>query len=118
MNAAGGLFHLLGALRRAVARVILFFILFFIIGAALIELLAFIVGSHPASGYSPALVTHIGAAITGIILGYAAALTVLASEAIRALVEAIKDVEGGVKTELGDGVKIFDRVIQLIEGKR
>ena len=117
MNAAGGLFHLLGALRRAVARVILFFILFFIIGAALIELLAFIVykGSSP---YSPELITHIAAAVTGIILGYAAALTVLAGEAIRALVDAIKDVEGGVKTELGDGVKIFDRVIQLIEGKR
>ena len=115
MNAASGLFHLLGALRRAVARVILFFILFFIIGAGLIELLAFIVGSHP---YTPAVITHIAAAVTGIILGYAAALTVLAGEAIRALVDAIKDVEGGVKSELGDGVKIFDRVIQLIEGKR
>ena len=59
MNAASGLFHLLGALRRAIGRVILFGILFFIIGAGLIELLAFIVGSRP---YSPALITHIAAA--------------------------------------------------------
>jgi hypothetical protein len=115
MNAATSLFHLVGALRRAIARVILFGVLFFIIGIGLIEGLAFIVASHP---YQPALITHITAVIAGIILAYAAALTVLASEAIQALLAAIKDVEGGVKTELGDGVKIFDRVIHLIEGTR
>ena len=114
MNAASSLFHLLGALRRAVARVILFGLLFFIIGIALIEGLAYIVGSRP---YTPALITHITAVITGLILAYAAALTVLATEAIKALVDAIRDVEGGVKAEVGDGVKIFDRVISLIEGK-
>ena len=114
MNAASSLFHFLGALRRAIGRVILFALLFFIIGVALIEGLAFIIGSRP---YTPALITHITAAIAGIILAYAAALTVLASEAIRALVDAIRDVEGGVKAEVGDGVKIFDRVISLIEGK-
>jgi uncharacterized membrane protein (DUF106 family) len=112
MNAASSLFHLLGALRRAVVRVILFGLLFLIIGIALIEGLAFIVGSRP---YTPALITHITAVIAGIILAYAAALTVLATEAIKALVDAIREVEGGVKAEVGDGVKIFDRVIQLIE---
>ena len=112
MNAASSLFHLLGALRRAVARVILFGLIFFIIGIALIEGLAYVVGSRP---YTPALITHITAVIAGIILAYAAALTVLATEAIKALVDAIREVEGGVKAEVGDGVKIFDRVIQLIE---
>jgi hypothetical protein len=115
MPGTSTLFHLLGALRRAVGRVFIFGLLFLVIGAGLIEGLAYVVGTRP---YQPALITHITAAIAGIILGYAAALTVLASEVIHAFIEAIRDVEKGVTSEVGGGVKILDRVISLIEGKR
>jgi hypothetical protein len=114
MPGTSTLFHLLGALRRAVGRVLIFGILFLIIGAGLIEGLAYIIGSRP---YQPALITHITAAIAGVILGYAAALTVLASEAIHLFIDAIRDVENGVKSEVGGSVKILDRVIAFIEGK-
>jgi hypothetical protein len=115
MPGTSTLFHLLGALRRAVGRVLIFGLLFLVIGVGLIEGLAYIVGSRP---YQPALITHITAAIAGIILGYAAALTVLASEAIHLILDAIRDVEKGVTSEVGGGVKILDRVIAFIEGKR
>ncbi|PWT71115.1 MAG: hypothetical protein C5B60_11315 [Chloroflexi bacterium] len=115
MPGTSTLFHFIGALRRAIGRVLIFGLLFLVIGAALIEGVAYIIGSRP---YQPALITHITAAIAGIILGYAAALTVLAGEVIRAFIEAIRDVENGVKAEVGDGIKILDRVITLIEGRR
>jgi hypothetical protein len=115
MPGTSTLFHLLGALRRAVGRVLIFGLLFLVIGAGLIEGLAYIIGSRP---YQPVLITHITAAIAGVILGYAAALTVLAGEVIHAFIDAIRDVENGVKSEVGGGVKILDRVLALIEGKR
>jgi hypothetical protein len=122
MPGTSALFHFLGALRNAVARVILFFIVFLIIGAALIEGLAYIVGRSSSGAYSPALITHITAAITGIILGYAAAFTVIAAEAIQALIGAIrdveKDVEKGVASGASGGNKILEPVLQRISGKR
>ena len=114
MPGTSALFHLLGALSRAVGRVILFFILFLIIGAAVIEGLAYLVGRSSSGAYSPALITHITAAITGIILGYAAAFTVIAVEAIRALIDGIRDVEKGVASGTTDGTKILEGVIQKI----
>ncbi len=115
MSATSTLFHLLGALRRAIGRVILFGLLFLIIGIVIIEGLAFIIARPATGAYQPAVITHVTAAIAGIILGYAAALTVMASEAIHILIDAIRDVEKGVSTEVGDGVKILDRVIALVE---
>ncbi|MGO8947223.1 MAG: hypothetical protein ACLQUY_06075 [Ktedonobacterales bacterium] len=117
MPATSTLFHLLGALRRAIARVILYGLLFLIIGIALIEVLAYIVGRSSSGAYTPALITHITAAITGIVLGYAAVLTVIATEAIRAFIDAIRDVEKGVTSDVGGGAKILDRVVQYIEHK-
>ena len=114
MSVTSTLFHLLGALRRAAARVILFGLLFLLIGIGLIEGLAYVVGARP---YNPSPITHIAAAITGVILAYAAALTVIATEAIRAFIDAIRDVEKGVTSDVGGGVKILDRVIQYVEGK-
>ena len=117
MPGTSALFHLLGALRRAAARVILFGILFLIIGVALIEGLAYIIARPSTGAYQPALITHITAAIAGVILGYAAALTVLASEAIRAIIDAIRDVEKDVSADASGGIKILDRVIQSVESK-
>ncbi len=113
MGAASTLFHLLGALRRAIGRVLIFFILFFIIGAAIIE----IIGYAVTNPHGFAIPTHIAAAVTGIVLGYASALTVLVGEAIRFLIDAIRDVEKGVQAEVGGGVKILDRIIAAVEGK-
>jgi hypothetical protein len=115
MPGTSTLFHFIGALRRAIGRVLIFGLLFLVVGVALIEGVAYIVGSRP---YQPTPFIHISAAIAGIILGYAAALTVVVSEVIRAFIEAIRDVENGVKAEVGDGVKILDRVLTFIEGRR
>ncbi len=117
MSVTSTLFHLLGALRRAAARVILFGLLFLLIGIGVIEGLAYIVGRSSSGSYNPAVITHITAAITGVILAYAAALTVIATEAIRAFIDAIRDVEKGVSSDVGGGVKILDRVIEYVEKK-
>jgi hypothetical protein len=50
-------------------------------------------------------------------LGYAAALTVLVGEAIRAMVSAIQTVEKDVKGELSGGAKILETVVHTIEGR-
>lgn len=112
MSVTSTLFHLLGALRRAVGRVLVVFILFAVISAAIVEALA-----HFALGHNGPP-EHIAAVIVGLVVGYAAALTVLVGEAIHLLVEAIQTVEKDVQSEVSGGVKILDQVIKTIEGKR
>ncbi len=112
MSVTSTLFHLLGALRRAIGRVVLVFFLFLIISAAIVEALAYFTLHHN----NPP--EHIAAAIIGVVVGYAAALTVLVGEAIHLLVEAIQTVEKDVQSEVSGGVKILDQVIKTIEGKR
>jgi len=113
MQAASTMFHLLGALRRAIGRVFLVFFLFLIVAGGITEGVAFV-----ASGeHAPVLLTHITAAVIGLSLGYAAALTVLVGEAIRALVSAIQTVEKDVKGELSGGAKILETVVHTIEGR-
>ncbi len=112
MSVTSTLFHLLGALRRAIGRVIVVFLLFVIISAAIVEAIAhFALNQHGVP-------VHVTAAIIGVVVGYAAALTVLVGEAIHLLVEAIQTVEKDVQSEVSGGVKILDQVIKTIEGKR
>lgn len=109
-------FHLLGAMRRAIGKVFLFFILFLIIGFVLMEALLFFVGNSSSLSAIP-LINHIAAVIVGLTLGYAAAITVLAAEAIRFLVSTVRDVEKGVQGELSGGAKILQTVEQAIRSK-
>jgi hypothetical protein len=116
MNVASTAFHLLGALRRAIGRVLLFFLIFLIVGGAIMEVLLWIVAGSPSlSNYHPAAVTHVAAALLGVAFGYAAAMTVLVKEAIRFLIDAIQSVERDVKGELTGGSKILETVIHSIE---
>ncbi|MGH2484854.1 MAG: hypothetical protein ACRDHE_02470, partial [Ktedonobacterales bacterium] len=64
------------------------------------------------------LLTHIAAAVVGLTLGYAAALTVLVGEVIRALVASVHTAEKEVKTELGVGGKIVSSLVDGIEHKK
>ena len=112
MSVTSTLFHLLGALRRAIGRVLVVFLLFLIISAAIVEALAYFTLHHNG------LPEHVAAAVIGVVVGYAAALTVLVGEAIRLLIEAIQTVEKDVQSEVSGGVKILDTVIKTIEGRR
>lgn len=89
--------HLLGGLRRAIGRVVLWFIIFGLIGAAVVEIVAFV----ETGGSSPGLFTNITAAVMGLVIGYAAGLTVVVSEVIRFLVGAVRDAEKGIEGDLG-----------------
>jgi hypothetical protein len=116
MNVASTAFHLLGALRRAIGRVFLYFFLFLILGGVIMEVLLWLASGSPSLGsYHPQALTHVAAALLGVAFGYAAAMTVLVGEAIRFLIATIQTVERDVKGELSGGSKILDTVVQSIE---
>ena len=64
MNVASTLFHMLGALRRAIGRVIIFFLLFFLVGAGIVEGGSFLL----KLGFL-GLGTNIAAVVIGLLLG-------------------------------------------------
>src|SRR5258708_32400136 len=99
MVAAGTVVHLLSALRRAIGRVFLWFFLLLIVGGGATELVAYFAAGRP-SPYAPTLLVHITAAIIGLVLGYAAALTVLVGGGIHFLLSSIGAAENEVKSEI------------------
>ena len=104
--------HLLGGLRRAIGRILLWFFIFGIIGAALVELVTYLeTNPHQTFG----LVTNITAAIIGVVVGYAAGLTVLVAEVIRFLVEAVRDAQKSVEGDLGNLGGLAGNVVKEIE---
>ncbi len=106
----GVLGHLLGGLRRAIGRVLLWFLIFGLIGAAIVEVVALI-----ETKGGPTILTHITAAAMGLALGYAAGLTVLVSEVIRFLVEAVREAEKSVQGDLGNLGGLAGGVAKAIE---
>lgn len=112
MGVASTAFHLFGALRRAIGRVFLWFFVFVVVGVAAVELAAFQLTSA-----KPTLLTHIIAAIVGLLAGYAAALTVIVREAIRFLITTIQTVEKDVKGEIGQGEQLLARVAAEVSGR-
>ena len=102
--------HRLGGLRRAIGRVLLWFLIFGIIGAGIVELVAFVETHH-----GPGLFTNITAAVIGIVVGYAAGLTVLVGEVIRFLVEAVNEARQTVEGDLGQVGGIVGEVGKAIE---
>jgi uncharacterized membrane protein len=111
MLAAGTVVHLLGALRRAIGRVILWFFLLLIVGGGVTELVAYFAVGRP-SPYAPTPLAHITAAIIGLALGYAAALTVLVGEVIHFLVSSIRSAENEIKAEIGAPGKLIGAITQ------
>lgn len=112
MGVASTAFHLFGALRRAIGRVFLWFFVFVVVGVAAVELAAF-----QLTNDKPTLLTHIIAAIVGLLAGYAAALTVIVREAIRFLITTIQTVEKDVKGEIGQGEQLLARVAAEVSGR-
>ena len=108
----GVLAHLLGGLRRAIGRVFLWFIIFGLIGAALVEAVTYIETTpHQTFG----LLTNIAAAVVGVILGYAAGLTVVVAEVVRGRVTAVRDAQKGVEGDLGNLGGLAGGVVKEIE---
>ncbi len=114
MHTASTAFHLLGALRRAIGRVVLWFFLPLLLSVIAVEAIGYFVAGHPAT-YHPTLLTHIAAAVLGLALGYAAALTVLVGEVVRFFVEALKSAESDLKNEVSGGAKLMGSVVQSVE---
>lgn len=107
---ASAAFHLLGALRRAIGKVFLWFFLMLIVGGGASEVVGYFVG-----GQHVHVLTHIAAAAIGLTLGYAAALTVLVGEVIRFLVGTARTAEKEVKTELSAGGKLVNAIVDGVE---
>jgi len=116
MQAAGTLFHLLGALRRAIGRVILWFFLTGVLSAIVVEVVAY-VADPQKSNYSPGALTDVTAAVIGISLAYSAALTVLVGEVIRFIVGSAQKAERDVKADFSGGAKILDAALQAVENR-
>ncbi len=104
--------HLLGGLRRAIGRILLWFLIFGLIGAAVVEVVAFVEGGNKLP---PGLFTNITAAVVGIVVGYAAGLTVLVAEVIRFLAEAVRDAQKNLEGDLGTLGNVAGNVAQAIE---
>ena len=104
-------FHLAGAFFRNIGKVILAFIIFLVIGFVVMEAVAYFLTPTP---HTFTVVGHIVAVLFGLALGYSAALTVIASEAIHALVAAVRAVEKDVQGELSGTGKVLQAVEQAI----
>lgn len=110
MQAASTMFHLLGALRRAIGRVIIWFFLTGIVAAAVVEGVGYF-----EAGQKFVTLSHIAAIAIGIVLAYAAALTVLVGEVIRFVVGSAQKAEHELKGEVSGAAKFLDAAVQAVE---
>jgi hypothetical protein len=105
--------HLLAALGRAFLKISATFLGFGIVGAGIVEGVNFTQTQNLSAATT---LTHITAAAFGLVLGYAAGLTMAVVEAIRAIIdtgkEAVKDVENVEQTITKDA----GGLIQTVEG--
>jgi hypothetical protein len=90
--------------------VLLWFLICGIIGAGIVELVAFVETQR-----GPGLFTNITAAVIGVVVGYAAGLTVLVAEVIRFLVEAVNEARQTVEGDLGQLGGLAGEVGKAIE---
>ncbi len=102
--------HVFGALRRAIVRVLLWFLIGFVVAGAIVEGAVFTAthGQFPVWGI-------IIAVIGGVLLGYAAGLTVLVAEVIRFFVKTLQDLEKDVRGELTGGTRVVEGIVENIE---
>jgi hypothetical protein len=116
MATAGTLFHLLGALRRAIGRVFLWFFLVLIVSGVAVEVIAYFASGHPTlSHYSPSMWTNIAAIGLGLAFAYAAALTVIVGEVVRFLVSSIQTAGREIRSDIAAPEKLVGAVVQGIE---
>ena len=110
-GAAGSILsHVFKALRRAIGRVLLWFLIGFVVGAAIVEGIGF-----AAAGGHFVLLGHIAAAVAGLALAYAASLTVLVIEVIGFFVKTLQDLEHDVRSEMSGGTRIVEGIVENIE---
>ena len=109
---AGVLGHIFKALGRAIGRVLLWFVIGFIISGLIVEGVAFFENGHV---FPPTLLTHIAAVVMGLAIGYAFGLTVLVVEVVRLLVETVQGLEKDVKGEMAAPAKVIESVIENVE---
>jgi hypothetical protein len=113
MNLESTAFHIFGAFGRAIGRVILWFFILLIVGFGAVEGYVHFFVSHPATVFD-----HIGAAALGLVLGYAAALTVIVREVAGALIGVVREIRKiGTEGETDVG-KIVSRLEGAISGKK
>lgn len=92
--------HVLSALRRALARMLMWFLIIGAIAAVVVEL----VSIFATGGQLPTLLTHLAALAFGLAVGYAAAMTVLVAEMFRDLTTAVSDLEHDIEHGLEHGM--------------
>lgn len=110
MVPAGILFHLWRALRRAFARICLWFGLTGLIAVIVTELAGIL-----ATGQLPGLPTHLAALALGLAVGYSAGMTVLAAEIFRSLLTLVRDVGRELERGMDEGGKLGGALAQGIE---
>lgn len=114
--------HIFAALRRALGRVILTFLGFGVGGAAIVEGTSYLSTRQVFS-----TLPNVAAIVFGVVLAYAAALTVIVAEAIRALTEAIRDIVndagnveksalGAVEKAAGGAEGAAGNLVKTVEG--
>jgi len=82
--------------------------------ALIVEVVAYFVAGHPAH-YQPSILADIIAAVIGLSLGYAGALTVLVKEVIGFTVATIQTIEQDVKSEVSGGSNLLDTIVQRVQ---
>ena len=113
MNLESTAFHVFGAFGRAIGRVILWFLALLIIGFGAVEAVARLVIGHPNT-----VLLNIGAVVVGLVLGYAAALTVLVREVVGALIGVVREVRKIGQDGETDISKILSRIEGAIAGRK
>lgn len=109
MLAGGFMWHLFRALQRSLGRIVLWFLVTGLIAAVVVEL----VGIYESDGQLPTALTHITAAVLGVVVGYAVSATLLIAEIIRDLFLSVEEIGHDVRNEVVAGGKLVD---DLIEG--
>lgn len=114
MQPVSTVFHLMGALRRAIGRVFFWFFFTGIVAAAVVEIVGF-VADPQKSNYHPGILTNVAAIVIGVAFAYAAALTILVGEVIRFVIGSAQKAEQEVKSEISGGAKFVDAALQTLE---
>src|SRR5262249_4137038 len=110
MPVASTAFHVLGVLGRAAGKVFLWFFGLLVVAGGAVEGIA-------AANHTTGFFTHIAAAAVGLLAGYAAAITVILSEAIRFLIRTIQTIQRELRGVGGERRTTLERVAQEGSGR-